>query len=273
MIYAATKKLIGIGGMRCGSTSIHKYLCQHPYIHGPEIRDSKEMHFFDQQSCTWQEYVEEAWLGDYRKDDVITENTPEYLPFEPTPERIMDPRNPLMWNAKFYIVLRDPIDRAYSHWKKRVNTGEEKLSFEKALACEDTRIAVGLDQIKAGQGNVYSHMPFTYGYKFQSDYARHLKNWFAHIDRDRIYIIRAEDFWFAPQLTLNGLTQFAGLDPIKWDCRTRHNASADQDHMSEDTWYELCEHFAPQVEDLQRLLHAEAPMWPWITEVDFLPVE
>ena len=268
MIYASTKKLIGIGGMRCGSTSLHRYLCQHPYIHGAEIGDGKEMHFFDQQSCSLKEYVEEAWPGDYRKDDVITENTPEYLPFEFTPERMMTPDNPLMWNAKFVVLIRNPIDRAYSHWKKRVATGEERFDFAKALAVEGNRTAVGLDQIKAGRGSIYSHMPFTYGYKYQSNYVQHLGNWFKHIDRSRIWIIKSEEFYFNPKATLDEVCWFMNLDPMdNWDVSEPHNVSDDPSEVydSVQVYDELRAHFKPQVEDLQRLLHAPHTLWPSIS--------
>lgn len=262
MIDAATPKLIGIGGMRCGSTSLHRYLTQHPQLIGPNCPDQKETHRFDAFIYNDSQYRHVIW-PDVEEGQIITENTPEYFTCKHVARRIADPDNSLMWNAKFYLLLRNPIDRTFSQWKKRKETGEETFSFEDALNTESRYITPILEQMCAD--GTYCHIPFTYGYQYQSDYPQHLKHWLSLIPRARIQIIKSEDFFYDPVRTLDELCQFIGIDPIKWDVDIRHNKTK-ENVMNMGTAEALREHFEPQMEELRILLggNKDHYMWPSI---------
>lgn len=262
MINAVTPKLIGIGGMRCGSTSLHRYLTQHPQLIGPNCPDGKETHRFDAFTYSESQYRHVLW-PDIEDGQIMTENTPEYFTCEHVVPNIADPCNILMWNAKFYLLLRNPIDRTFSHWKKRIETKEETLSFEEALIAEPNQINAVLEQMHFDKS--YHHIPFTFGYQYQSNYPRHLKHWLSLIPRARIHIIKSEDFFYDPIRTLDDLCQFIGLDPIKWDVDVTHDQTKVQ-IMNVEIAEALRQHFEPQMKELQILLGGNNNhyMWPSI---------
>lgn len=273
MTFADTPKLIGLGGMRCGSTSIHRYLTQHPGFVAPQCPDNKEVHRFDAYSFNQEQYETSAWPY-VRKGQVITENTPEYLTCPHTPELIA--ASPVMQNAKFYVMLRNPARRAYSHWKKRVETGEESLSFDPALAAEPGRIDHNLQYMRETPGDLYNHMPFTYGYKYQSDYPLHIARWFMKIHRSRIMVIKSEKFFNDPYTVLDDLCKWVGLEPLQfWNVEETHNytqptANPDGTYGLNPVTLEMLRlHFKPQVEALGHILGTgyEFDLWREILEV------
>ncbi len=268
MITAATPKLIGIGGMRCGSTSLHRYLTQHPLLVGPNCPDQKEVHRFDAFAINQSQYQHVVW-PEVEDGQIVTENTPEYLTCPHVARKIRD--DPLMGNAKFYVMLRNPINRTFSHWKKRVEAGPEEFSFSEALAAEPARINHNLQYM--AHTKTYHHFPFTYGYKFQSDYPRALTPWFTHIGRARIHIIKSEDFFYDTVRVLDELCQFIGIDPVQWDLTEKHNQTKVQG-MNAATHEALRQHFEPQMKDLFVLLgdNKNWYMWPSILE-GLTPVE
>ncbi|MDX1774896.1 sulfotransferase domain-containing protein [Oceanihabitans sediminis] len=98
-----------IGVQKGGTTSLHKYLLQHPNILGPK---EKELHFFD--SCKRESIMEYHKNFPFKliSNKVTFESTPRYLYYPNTAEKLLKYNSDL----KFIIVLRDPVKRAYSAW-------------------------------------------------------------------------------------------------------------------------------------------------------------
>ena len=134
-----------IGTQRGGTTSLYNYLVEHPGIGAASI---KEVHFFDtphfKQGLAWyrghfpsafQRYYVERSL---KHGFVTGEASPYYLFHPHAPKRVAG----LMPQMKLIVMLRNPVDRAYSHYHHEVAGGHEKLAtFEEAIACEDERLA------------------------------------------------------------------------------------------------------------------------------------
>ena len=130
-----------VGAAKAGTTSLFNYLIQHPQIFVPSI---KEPHFFSDYVHAGAPKLEGIadYLNLFRQcqahqhaGDVST----SYLYSRNAAERIRD----LQPNAKIVIVLRNPIDRAYSFYWYNRNRFVEPLSFEEALRQEPQRIADG----------------------------------------------------------------------------------------------------------------------------------
>lgn len=124
---------------KSGTTLLAEILKQHPDIFIPQV---KEAHFFDcddnftlgtgwYQSTHFQDSDNFPYVGDI---------TPSYLYFDYVPERIINILGP---EVKFIIMLRNPVDRAYSHYWMSFNRGYEKLPFERAIAMEQSRLRRG----------------------------------------------------------------------------------------------------------------------------------
>ena len=114
-----------IGAQRCGTTSLYNYLIQHPQI---VPSSKKEVHFFDLNFHLGQSWYEKHFPE--VSDNILTGEASPYYIFHPLcPKRIFD-YDP---SVKLIVILRNPIDRAYSHYRHIVRLGHEPLKFEDAL--------------------------------------------------------------------------------------------------------------------------------------------
>ncbi len=127
-----------VGAAKAGTTSLYSYLRQHPQIFMPAT--IKEPHFFAQvHPSPKQRYASKAFITD-RRDylrlfrraagfKAIGDASPSYLWDAEAPRRI-HAVNP---DAKILIALRDPVERAYSHYLMDFREGVQHLPFHDAL--------------------------------------------------------------------------------------------------------------------------------------------
>ena len=142
-----------VGAAKCGTTSLHEYLNQHPEVFIPE---KKECRFFsnlshfngpghDQElnatsTRSLAEY--QALSAPVREQRAIGDISHDYLYYHD--ESIRNIKQHLDGDVRIVMVLRDPRERAYSHYMHHVKVGiSPDRSFEKALAEEQARIATG----------------------------------------------------------------------------------------------------------------------------------
>jgi len=102
------------------------------------MSEIKEVHFFCwdfifNKGRIWYE----KHFDSCRNYKVVGEATPYYMYVPEVPERIYN----MIPEAKLIFLLRDPVERAYSHYWHEVKTGWETLSFEEAIDIEDIRIS------------------------------------------------------------------------------------------------------------------------------------
>lgn len=115
-----------IGAPRCGTTWLHNILATHSDVFVPPFR--KELHFFDQN---WNRGVEwyESFFADAGSASAIGETTPSYLANRQAPERI----SVTLPGCRLLVVLRNPVDRAFSHYCHMLMATGARMSFEEAL--------------------------------------------------------------------------------------------------------------------------------------------
>jgi hypothetical protein len=138
------------------------------------------------------------------------EATPDYLFYPGAAERAAT----IVPHAKILVLLRDPVERAYSHFRHMVRLGFETLSFEEALEAEESRIA---PDIEAMQRNPTHYCrPFVhFSYASRGLYAEQLRRWLDHFPRDQFCFIRSEDFFSDPSTTYARVLEFLNLPPWK----------------------------------------------------------
>ena len=113
-------------------------------------------------------------------DLVVGEATPDYLFHPHVPGRVRR----AIPAAKLIVVLRDPVDRAFSHYWHQVERGHERLSFDEAIRSEDERLAGELERML--QDDTYlSFARHHYSYATRGRYAEQLKWWLALFPRDK----------------------------------------------------------------------------------------
>lgn len=207
-VYPIKKKpdFIIIGVQKGGTSSLFYYLNQHPQLNGSK---RKETHFFSKYY-----YKGFSWYKSffpYKWDNRMTfEATPYYLFHPAAPDRI---RRHLK-NIKFIVLLREPIARAYSHYKMEYKWGVEQYSFAEALELEDERLKGEETKLKQNSGYIsYNHQSFSYIER--SLYYKQLKKWFEMFGKDKFLVLKSEEFFSNPETELNKVYSFLNVKNYK----------------------------------------------------------
>ena len=233
-----------IGAMKCGTSSLHNYLAQHPGVIAP-LR--KEVHYFDLH------YDEgELW---YRANfarsgepGLNLDSSPYYLAHPLAPQRA----HALVPNARLIVLLRDPVRRAYSHYWHERDKQRETLPFEEAIAAEPTRL--GDDEQRLARGEIrHSRAHQHFGYLARGRYAEQLERWWQVYPREQTLVLRFEDLAREPMSVLGRTLDFLGLPRVE---RVRLEARNVRKYppMDPATSDRLRDYFAPHDARLQALL-------------------
>jgi hypothetical protein len=247
-----------IGAKRGGTTSLYNYLLEHPRVLPllPARQHIKGVHFFDSdfhRGARW--YLSHFPTGAYRRlrgrDDgtaLAGEASPYYLFHPLAAERAAR----LVPSTRVIVLLRDPVERAWSHYKERVRHGAEPLGFEEAIEREPERLAGEVGRILAEPG--YSSFAHEHhSYLAQGRYLDMLPAWLERFPSERVLVVPSEDLYADPQAVLDQVTVFLGLPPWRLRDRTWHNYHPAAD-MREQTRRHLRGLFAEHNRDLAELL-------------------
>ncbi|MCL2924952.1 MAG: tetratricopeptide repeat protein [Trichodesmium sp. MAG_R04] len=194
-----------IGSQKSGTTSLASYISQHPQVL-PAIK--KETHFWSfkfHQGIDW-------YLAHFppipKSQNLITgEATPSYLVTDKAPERIYR----LLPNIKLLVILRNPVDRAFSqyhHWQ-RLNW--EDRSFEVAINQE---LEILKTTPKQPQGD-RKYWRLSGNYIGRGVYIEFIQKWMAVFSREQFLILRGEDLYQTPDNTMKQVFDFLGLPEHK----------------------------------------------------------
>jgi hypothetical protein len=251
-----------VGAERCGTTSLFHLLRQHPAVFNGTL-PRKEVHYFDNKYA--------RGLGWYQCHFPLTararlaargtggrpvafEATANYMFHPLAPERI---RRDLP-GVRLLVLVRDPVERAYSAHAHQVGYGFETVPFERALELEDARLeseVEGLMTDPAYQSFSFDH----HTYRARGQYADQLARLERVFGRDRIHVIDSGDFFAAPGSAYDQVIDFLGLPHSGRPQFTPQNARP-RSPMPESLRAELAELFRPHDERLTAWLGRE-PSW------------
>ena len=206
-----------IGAAKSGTTTLYDILSQHPDIFTPSF---KEPHFFDipinyKKGIDW--YKKEYFNS--TKHPLIGEFTPSYFFEKKSPERIF---NNLGKEMKFIVILRHPVDRAYSHYLHSVRDAHEELSFLEALNNEDNRTKRFLDD-----GNYLAYLRTSY-YQ-QSLYGEMIERYLQYFSINNFCFIHFEkEFVLKREETIKKVLKFLNVtyDSININIHLKSNTAS-----------------------------------------------
>jgi hypothetical protein len=233
-----------IGAQRAGTTSLHRYLVQHPGVRTMLRR--KGVHFFDTsygRGIDW--YASRfptklyAWYVARRQGvDLITGEASPYYLFHPhVPARVAEH----LPHVKLIALLRDPVQRAYSQYQHEVSRGFETLPFEEAIEAEPARLAGETQRMLAEPlYNSYSHQH--HSYMARGRYDEQLARWRALFPPEQLLVVTSERFFGEPERTFARVLDFLGLPDFTPDAFEVHNAH-DYRQMGAEVRQRLLDHY------------------------------
>jgi len=243
-----------IGAQKSGTTSLYDFVTRHPNIASAR---KKEIHFFSSSlygfGLMWYRSNFPTRISRYYykkngKKLLVGEATPYYLFHPLVPERMKR----VLPDIKLIAILRNPVDRTYSHYNFALRQNRESLSFEEALDAEGDRMGGHRERII--QDPNFDDFEFkTHSYLSRSIYVDQLSHWFKYYDRSRFLIVSSEDLAMDPQRILDQIFDFLGVPPYNVDDLRDLNVY-EYSNMSESTRKFLTDYFEPHNQRLFRLL-------------------
>jgi len=243
-----------IGGQKCGTTALSKYMLEHPAIK-PALW--KEVNFFDKQfqrGLIWYRAnfptIFQKFFLKYilRRDFHCGDATPYYL-FHPLAAKRISETLP---QIKLIVLLRDPVERAYSHYNMEVRLGFENLSFEDAMKKENERLGGETEKMISNES--FNSLEYqTHSYLSRGIYIEQLKNWTKYFSKDQLLILQTEEFEKEPSKITNQVFKFLNLPNFEIKNPKKENVG-EYKEMTNDTKKFLIEYFKPYNQELYEFL-------------------
>ena len=186
---------LGLGTQKGGTTTLHWLLSQHPQVHLPTC---KEVQYFSQHYDQG-----EVWYREHFRAAAPQQRCGEITPFYLFHPEAADRIHALLPEAKLIVLLRDPVERAISHYFHARKRGFETLELEQAIEAEPIRLASGAP---------YSFQK--HSYVSRSRYLEQLDRYEVLFRREQLLILRSEDLFEQVERIWPHLLDFLGLDPL-----------------------------------------------------------
>jgi hypothetical protein len=203
-----------LGAQKAGTTALYEYLRRHPDLTGPSW---KEVSFFDRHWVRGLKWYRGNFPNRARtRDKLVGEASPSYVFHPLAPQRVQE----VVPDARLVVLVRNPVDRALSHYNHEVALGREPLPFEEALDAEDERLRGEVDHMLADP-EYFSREWWGHTYKARGRYAEQLERWLAVFPREQVLIVPSDDLADDPAGAHARVLEFLGARPQRLDSYPR----------------------------------------------------
>jgi Sulfotransferase domain len=252
------------GAARCGTTTMYATLSQHPAI-APSLLRTKEVHFFDNRydrGLAWYQChfplrarVARAAHAAGAREPHAFESGVSYMFHPLAPERIKRD----LPGVKLLVLLRDPVERAFSSHANSVSKNCELEPFERAIELESTRLSGERERILADPS--YASLSYRqHAYRTRGEYIDQIERLEALFGRESIHVVDSAAFFADPAPWYDGVLDFLGVPNAGYPVFKHLNARARPAPMSDSVRKSLMEHYRPYDERLAKWLGWE-PTW------------
>lgn len=219
-----------IGAAKCGTTALHDYLGQHADVF---VTPHKEPPFFSLEYERGLDYYWDTYFGQWNGERMVGESGGKLFPFAGVQAARLAESVP---EARLVALLREPVDRAFSHWWMNVSRGWEELSFGEAVErnLRDLEAGITFDTVadeplwsehtaQLRRGRVGSRIYVSVGH-----YARQLHPYLERFSRERLLVISFDDLCRDAAAVTRRAFTFLGVDPdsVELDLTPRNVAQS-----------------------------------------------
>ena len=259
-----------IGAQKGGTTSLYDFLMQHPQM---LPASAKEVHYFSYRHARGELWYRRRFPSRNRvlqtskklRLSVKTgEASPSYLLYPDAAQRA----HRFMPRGKFIVLLRNPVDRAYSQYQMNRNKKETKvvvnnvrtqesvlrepLSFEEALASEAERmIKARRDMANGDERGQWFQM---HSYQTRGLYAEQIERWLAHFAREQFLFLDSSQLSKNTDVVFAEVLEFLELQPLQLKKYDEKHVGTYSEPMNPATRQQLVDFFRPHNQKLYNLL-------------------
>jgi Sulfotransferase domain len=244
-----------LGAQKSGTTALHRYLEMHDEVLCARI---KEVDYFDHNYALgdgwylshfpygWRRHLVRHRVG---ADPAVGELSPDYLLDPRVPERVhrFDP------TLRLVVLLRDPVERAYSHYDHERRLGREPLSFQEALEQEGERLEPEFERMW-NEPAYSSPAVRNYSYLARGRYAEQLERWLAVFPREQLLILESRRLREQTAACMAEICSFVGVSPPRVDGYPEVGRTTYTAPLAARTREWLARYFEPYNERLYALL-------------------
>ena len=250
-----------LGAAKSGTTTLYRYLVASPHV-AWALR--KEALFFDRTFHRGPAWYRAFFPLEARRrrrlaagdgPQLVGEGSPDYLFHPHAPARVAR----LLPTARCVVILRNPVDRAWSHYRQALARDFEPHTFEEAVEREEERLAGELERMLADE-RYHSPARSFRSYLARGRYMEQLERWLEHVPAERLLVLLTEDLEREPARTLERLATFLGLPglpPAPGGEPIRAHRGVELGPMDPDLRTRLVEHFRPHNARLAEFLGRE----------------
>ena len=235
------------GTQKGGTSSLNIYLREHP---GLCMADRKETHFFDDEDLFAKRKIPyskyHSLFSPAAPFKLAGEATPIYMYWQDAPRRIWE-YNPDM---KIIILLRNPIERAYSHWNMERLRNADSLSFWDAIKNEPDRCRAALP---------YQHR--VYSYIDRGFYAEQIRRIWRFFPKHQVLIMKSEHLKHEPNAALREVCEFLEVEePATVEVKSVHSRPYARGMSDREREY-LRSVFRNEIRNIESLLGWDCDDW------------
>ncbi len=244
-----------IGAQKCGTTSLYRALSAHPDV---LWSTPKEVHFFNRHHGEGPDFyrshfpsrVRLALRGAVRlRRTQVGEGTPQYLVHPRAPVRARR----LLPDARILVLLRDPVERAWSHYRMAVRKERAARPFAEVVDEHMRRIGDRASIDLREEWKAHFGEEGDKPYLSKGIYADAVENWLESYPRDRIHVIHSADLFERPADTYARVLGFLGLRAWRPASFGRFNAEREEP-LDPELRRRLASFFRPHNERLFELI-------------------
>jgi len=239
-----------VGVQKAGTTTLDAYLRTHPRIRMPrrkELRFFNDERYFEEQRIPYElyhEHFDRSVEGEERP--LYGEVSPLYAYWPSAIRRIWE-YHP---DIKIILLLRNPIERAYSQWNMEYGNGRESLPFSEAIRREPERAK--------------SALPFRhriYSYIDRGFYSEQLREIYRFFPKEQVLVLRHETLKENPAELLKQVSDFLGIEAFSCDTSLHEHHSVYPEPLSPDLYNRLASLYAAEISQLEKMLGWSCETW------------
>lgn len=247
MLNSGKVDFIVCGTQKGGTKALDAYLRAHPEIC---MAKRKELHFFDSdnlfRSGSPDHGMYHACFDPQPTHKIVGEGTPIYMYWNSAPRRMWQ-YNP---SLKLIVLLRNPIERAYSHWNMCREQKQDTLSFWDAIQTEMERCRSALPN----QHRLYSYVD-------RGFYSAQLRRLWSFFPKNQVLILKSDDLKNSPQQALRDTCDFLGVSGFPdTDAKSVHALPYVSDLDPREKQY-LLSVYEYEIRSLERMLGWDCGDW------------